>query len=203
MRRVAVWVAALGLTACAPWTVRPIGEPNGEAVADPAAYVDSIWKTKLAAAIEREAVEARAILDAAPDEAVRRYGRRAANGPAYFVVRGEGVVTEVDTRSRVGLAMVDVAPFDGRADVSVQIGPVLRGTSLRDATGVVRFTDFVNQLQFADVGNELNQRVLKGVLAGLNAASLKGRVVEFAGTVEAAPALRELAPVRFVVKERR
>jgi predicted lipoprotein len=107
---------------------------------------------------------------------------------------------------------VDVAPYDGRADISIQIGPVLRGTALRDATGIVRFTDFVNQLQFADVANELNSRVLKTVLAPLDATKLKGRVVAFAGAL-AAPegkaepslheALREFLPIRLTVEESR
>jgi predicted lipoprotein len=91
--------------------------------------------------------------------------------------------------------------------VSIQIGPVLRGTSLRDATGVVRFTDFVNQLQFADAGNELNERVLKTVLASLDRSKLKGRVVSFAGTLVAEqnvePPLRELVPVKLSVEEHR
>jgi predicted lipoprotein len=87
----------------------------------------------------------------------------------------------------------------------MQIGPVLRGTALRDATGIVRFSDFVNQLQFADVGNELNERVLKTVLAPLDKARLKGRVVTFAGTLaaesNAEPLLREMVPVKLLVEE--
>ena len=97
--------------------------------------------------------------------------------------------------------------YDGRADISIQIGPVLRGAALRDATGIVRFTDFVNQLQFADVGNELNGRVLKTVLAPLDATKLRGRVVAFAGALAAPegtaePPLRELLPIRLTIEER-
>ena len=70
----------------------------------------------------------------------------------------------------------------------------------------MHFTDFVNQLQFADVGNELNDRVLKTVLASLDKTKLKGRVVAFAGTLgaEGKPELPlgELMPVKLVVKER-
>ena len=36
---------------------------------------------------------------------------------------------------------------------AIQIGPVLRGTALRDALEFVRFTDFVNQFEFAGVAN--------------------------------------------------
>jgi predicted lipoprotein len=116
-------------------------------------------------------------------------------------------VTGVDLSSRNGLAFVDIAPFDRRPDVSIQIGPVLRGAALRDSTGIVRFTDFVNQLQFADAGNELNDRVLKSVLAPIDRAKLKGRVVSFAGALAAEPGaeppLRDLVPVRLEVEETR
>ncbi len=200
------------LSSCVPWTVRPIEAGSDTsagpaAAANPAAYVDSIWTAKLLPAIGNSAVDARALLDAlaaSPENAQARYGHREANGPVYFVVKGEGVVTAVDTRSRNGTALVDVDPLDQRPDVSIQIGPVLRGTSLRDATGVVRFTDFVNQLQFADVANELNESVLKRVLSPLDKAGLKGRRISFTGTLaaeaNAEPPLRELVPVRLTVE---
>ena len=213
-RTLTIMALSLGLVSCVPWTVRPIGgekdAPAGPASVSAAAYVDSIWAAKLVPAVLNAAVDARTLLDelaASPEDAQARYGHREANGPVYFIVKGEGVVTGVDTRSRGGLALVDVVPFDRRPDLSIQIGPVLRGASLRDATGIVRFTDFVNQLQFADVGNELNDRVLKTVLAPLEKAALKGRLVTFAGTLaaesKAEPPLRELTPVKLVVEERR
>jgi predicted lipoprotein len=81
---------------------------------------------------------------------------------------------------------------------------VLRGTALRDATGLVRFTDFVNQLQFADVANELNDRVLKTVLSPVDRATLKGKTVSFVGALaadpDAAPPLREVTPIRLKVE---
>ena len=203
-------VVCLLLASCVPWTVRPIESEQastGPAAQSAAAYVDSIWQSKLVPAVRSSAVEARSLLDAlaaSPANALLRYGHKEAGGPPYFIVKGRGVVLEVDAASRTGLALVDVAPFDQRPDVSIQIGPVLRGVSLRDATGIVRFSDFVNQLQFADVGNELNERVLKTVLAALDTASLKGRVLAFTGTLaaeEAAlPPLRDLVPVELAVE---
>ena len=50
---------SLGLTCCVPWTVRPIGAekaPSGPANLSPAAYVDSIWTSKLLPAIASAAV---------------------------------------------------------------------------------------------------------------------------------------------------
>ena len=135
-------VFLLGAGACTPWTVRPIEAESAPAAERPVRYVDSIWNSKLLPAVLNGAVEARTLLDAlvkSPADALTRFGHREANGPSYLLVKGEGVVTKVDTQSRVGLALIDVAPYDGKPDLSIQIGPVLRGTSLRDATGVNSF----------------------------------------------------------------
>ncbi len=200
-------------TSCVPWTVRPINEQKepgtGPAAGTPEEFVNSIWAAKFVPAVMSAAVEARTLLDAlqaSPEDAIARFGRREAGGPAYFIVRGQGEVVKVDTNSRVGLALVDVPPFDKRPDLSIQIGPLLRGSSLRDASGLVRFSDFVNQIQFADVGNQLNERVAESVLAPIDKNALVGRLIRFTGTLAAEdgvePPLRELAPVELVVVEK-
>src|SRR5262245_18564878 len=213
-RTPSMMVFSIGLASCVPWTVRPIEAEKdasvGPPAASPAAYVDSIWTAKLVPAVLNAATDARTLLDAlaeSPEGAKTRYGHSEANGPVYFIVKGEGVVTAVDTRSRVGMALIDVAPFDRRPDLSIQIGPVLRGTSLRDGTGIVRFTDFVNQLQFADAGNEINSRVLKAILSPIEGRISERATVSFAGARPAEanpePPLRDLVPVQLIVEDRR
>jgi predicted lipoprotein len=169
----------LALTvACKPWTTRPIERrlPDGATIPgsfDATAFVESVWPTR----VLEETAQSAVALD--PATLARM---RPARAPAF--VRGTGVVLRVDTRSRVGLALVDLAPGDGRADVAVQVGPVLRGTVLRDALPFVRFGDFPNQLAFADVANALNARVLKSVLAGMTPASLDGCRLTFRGAAK-------------------
>jgi predicted lipoprotein len=205
----------LALVSCVPWTVRRIedeeqGKAAGQRPLNPAAYVDSIWSAKLIPEILHSAVDARTLLQAISvglDDAGRKYGRREGGGAYHFMAKGEGRALSVDTSSRNGLLFLDLAPYDQRPDLSIQIGPVLRGSSLRDAPGIARFTDFVNQLQFADVGNELNRRVLETVLGRINPGSLQGQLVTFAGTfsLEQAgqPPIRDIVPVSLVVEARR
>jgi len=214
MTKRCLFLAALTplLTSCVPWTVRPIGKTDassesGPSVSDPAAYVESLWASKLVPSIVGSATSARVLLDAiaaSPDGAGEKYGRRESGGAWQFRVKGEGHAIELDTHSRNGLLLLDLAPYDGRADVSIQIGPVLRGTALRDATGLIRFTDFVNQIQFADVANELNKRVLAKVLAPVGLSAAKGKTVSFAGafTLEGAgePLIRGVVPVSLAVE---
>ncbi len=197
-----------GLSACAPWTVRPIqdgdsskGSSESAQTASPAAYVNSIWDSKLVPVILKSAPDARALLDAlaaSPDAAAQKYGHREGSGEWYFTVKGTGRALKADTTSRNGLLLVDIAPFDGKADVSIQIGPVIRGSALRDATGIIRFNDFTNQIAFADANNAINDRALKSV-AGIEPKRAAGHTVEFAGAFGAGgtggPAIRGVIPV--------
>ncbi len=136
-RRARVATVTLLLVAaggCRVATVRPIDEkgvPAAGAVSaggpfDPAAFVDSIWQSEVLRA-----------LDAAVD--VGTIARGTASGadhpagtPHSRVVRGEGRVVGVDTRSRSGTATVAL-DGDAHATVVIQVGPVLTGTAIRDA----------------------------------------------------------------------
>ena len=61
LRTMALCTAVL-LCSCVPWTVRPIGEDKQTAL-DPAAYVESIWASRLVPAVLSQAVDARTWLD--------------------------------------------------------------------------------------------------------------------------------------------
>jgi predicted lipoprotein len=154
----------------------------------------------------KSAVDARTLLDAlrdSVDAAGAKYGHREGQGAWYFVMRGQGAVVAENSTSRVRTIDVDIAPLDGKADVVLEIGPVLRGTSVRDATGLVRFTDFSTQLQFADVGNALNDIVLKSVLNPVATQPMRGRKVEFVASFAAQapwqPPVRDAIPVQLAV----
>jgi predicted lipoprotein len=88
-------------------------------------------------------------------------------------------VTEIHNQSQAGTAIVEIPGLDEK--VALQIGPLVRGTALRDATGVVSFNQFCNQLNYADVSKEMNLRALKAAFANLDPASLAGKTVTFFG----------------------
>ena len=54
--------------------------------------------------------------------------------------------------------------------MTLQIGPVVRGTALRDATGHVSFNQFTNQLEYADVSKEMNSRAIKAAVGSVDPA---------------------------------
>jgi predicted lipoprotein len=205
MKRRVAWLMPplLALCSCVPWTVRPIEKNesgSGPQRFNAAAYVDSIWNSKvLPAAMDGSADLGTLIaaLRSDPAAANRRYGHKAGEGAACFLVNGQGRVLRVDAGSRSGSMTVDLPPYDGRPDAAIQIGPVLLGTALRDALPFIDFAQFVNQLDFADVGNELNSRAAKVALK-----ELPGKTVSFCGALEQpeAGAVPRIVPVKLVVE---
>jgi predicted lipoprotein len=175
-----------------PWTIRPIA--GAARVFDAPAYVASIWNARVLPAADSSGVDIATFLASAPSVAPSGD----AGGPKAAFVRGTAMVVETDRRSRVGLARIDVPG----AKVAIQIGPVIRGTALRDALPFIRFTDFVNQLEFAEVSGALNDAVGTRVLTTVDVERLKGRTVTFVGAV--ATGVRpdreiEIVPVRLSV----
>jgi predicted lipoprotein len=184
------------LVSCVPWTVRPIdqsGTDSGRSRPfDARQYVDSMWTSKLLPAVSAGAVDVAEIL--------RQGGPRG----GAFLVKGEGRVLRVDTSSRAGLLTIDTQPYDGRPHAAIEIGPVIRGTTLRDALPFIQFSQFVNQLQFAQVGNALNDRV-SAALASFPTRDLAGSIVMFSGAAvwPSESDLPEIVPVTLAVKRGR
>ena len=170
-----------------PFVVRPLPghEPTGgesqPAESKAAKFVDGFW-AKLDSLFEEKAQDIAKVLPeirADPNAAGEKYGRREATNPYNYMVKGTGKVTEINTVSAAGTAIVEIPGLDEK--VALQIGPVVRGTALRDATGLVSFNQFANQLDYADVSKEMNTRALKTAFAMPPAASLAGKSVTFYG----------------------
>lgn len=189
MRVAAAIVVLASLTGCVPWTVRPIESTrNAQAQErfDARRFVDGVWDAKLLPAIQREAVDLTEALARGPMKP----------GTAISV-KGTARVLKATVGPPSGTLLVDLLPGDGRADAVLQIGPVVRGSSLRDATTVISFSHFVNQIDFANVSSELNRRAVQALPPAAELARAAGRAVEFTGTFTATPgALPEVVPVQ-------
>ena len=134
----------------------------------------------------QDAIDATTLLPAlASDQAAasEQYGYQAGTGSPYaFLTRGSGTVTKVDEDSPSHPITIQLDGATGKDDtVQVVTGPVIAGTALRDGVKFIHFSDFTNQLDYADVATELNSKVKGEVLAGVDAKSLVGKKVDFAG----------------------
>jgi predicted lipoprotein len=190
---VVVVVAAMALDT----TYKKAGETTatGREAFDPARYGAETYP-KAAAAIEDAAVPLpklaaamRRDLDAAGDQ----YGKRQGTSPYSFSTSGEGVAGKTEG----GLMRVRVKGVPERTTVSVQVGPAINGTALRDAAGFIEFGQFTNQVEYAGAATALNDQVKQKVLAGVDADALEGRRVSFAGAFSSVtPEVITITPVK-------
>lgn len=163
--------------------------PAGSAAAtDPddakiAGIVADTWDAKLLPLIATEATDAATLVAGIAgglDAAGAAHGHRGAGeaGSWTFAVKGQGRVTSEDRKSRAGKVQIDV-DGDGKADLTLQTGPVVKGTALRDVAPFYDFTAFRDQIQFAKLGRALNDKAVADL--GLPTDDLTGRTVEFSG----------------------
>lgn len=150
-------------------------------------FVASVWKDKVVPFTAEKAVEANDVLllmKSGLDKAGEKYGiRSSAVGTAWnFIIKGKAKVLQVNTTSRNGLAELDLEPFDGKADLMLQIGPVFKGTSVRDTLSFIKFDDYKNQMVFASISTAMNTYIRTNVTSTLDVASLKGKELQFVGT---------------------
>lgn len=124
----------------------------------------------------------KAALGTGLDKAGEAHGNRGAGaGAAWnFAVSGSGTVVEAKLDTRARQIGVDV-DSDGKADLTVQLGPVVKGTGLRDIAPFYNFDDFRDQIEFAKLGRALNDAVTARLT--LPEGDLIGHAVTFTGVV--------------------
>jgi len=158
--------------------------------ADPKSYVTDNWASKIVPTVHDKAVDITTVAAAIaedPAAAGRRYGHQSGTGsPFAYLVKGEGTVTDVDTSVPTGPVTVEIDQKGGKPlKLTIATGPVIAGTAIRDAVGFIAFGDFTNQIDYADVANQINNRVKTDVLAKVDVKGAKGKKVAFYGAFSA------------------
>lgn len=151
----------------------------------PEQQVAAMWDSKVLPYLEKKAgdfITVRDAVKANADKAGATYGykEQQSSSPWTVVVRIGGKIIAANTVSRAGTRDVD-ADGDGNADVRVQIGPVMRGTALRDCLDFVSFNQFTNQIDFAQFGKAFNLHVDKTLTSKLPRDQLVGKDVKMLG----------------------
>lgn len=162
---------------------------------DPQARVAALWAPKILPYLQAKAAPFAALqaqLASDPEGALRDHGYKpkTTDAPPVYIVRIEGRIVAADTASMAGT--VDVATGGAaKATLRLQIGPVIRGTALRDALPFVSFDQFANQIDYADFAKALDHRVRDTVVKNVPRTGLVGRSVSAVGVFRA-PASGEL-----------
>lgn len=198
---------ALALTGC-----KIIKTPTAEEAAiaasggfDPDKQVADLWQAKVIPFLDQRAgtyQDVSALVASDANAAAAKYGHKEKNGtaPWTYAAKVSGTIVKAETKSRAAYLDTDV-DGDGKADVRIQIGPVIKGTAIRDSLDFVNFSEFKNQIQWAEFGKAFNNHLNAQVLDKLSRDGLEGKKVEAVGAYPAPssgqPAL--LTPVAITI----
>ena len=175
----------------------------GDSTFDPAKYAAEIWEPVVLPRVESLAVDYHTLVaELRSDEAgtSRKYGYvlNEERNRYNFAVKGTVKLLSIDTSSQIGTVSLDLAPFDGKADCLLIIGPVFRGSALRDIQNTFTLNDFGNQVEFARLARELNNKVSELVLKDMDLSRHIGAEAELLGvfTYDGPGSVIEITPVR-------
>ena len=167
-------------------------------VFSPATYGKSEFP-KVQAAVESRATDAATLAAAiGKDQAAaeKQYGVATDAGPELSV-KFTGKAGKQDS----GVYDVAVTGIPAGIHVTVQTGPAIIGTDLRDGTGTIRFGQFSNQIDYQNAGSALNKEMKKEVLSKIDAASLTGKTISVTGVFQLTdPANWLVTPVKLDVR---
>jgi predicted lipoprotein len=150
---------------------------------DAAVWAETTYTSEILPAIldrAEDITEVSEAIAADPAAAAGEYGMVSGTSAPVYTVTLTGVAGAVEG----GIMPVAVEGLPGDLLVRVQMGPAIDGTALRDASGLVQFPQFVNQIDYQDAGSALNNIVKTTVLADLDAASLSGKTVTITGAFQ-------------------
>jgi predicted lipoprotein len=185
------------------------GNPYGFSIGtiDPKQYASEIWDSMVIPRVEEMAVDFNSLAaqmesdEAASSEA---HGYRLSERNSYnFAVKATVKFLSIDTSSANGSASLDTYPFDGKEDCRLRIGPVLQGYTLRDIQSDISPTSFVNQVDWARLATELNNKVKETALAGVDFPGMAGKEAELLGvfTWDGKGSVIIITPVRVTFKD--
>ena len=154
---------------------------------------------KVQAVIEGRAVDAATLAAAiAKDQAAAetQYGVPSDAG-AEIAVKFTGKVGAGDS----GVYAVAVPGVPDSVQITVQTGPAITGTDLRDGTNRISFGQFSNQIDYQNAGSALNNDMKKQVLAKVDTANLTGKTISVVGVFQLTdPANWVVTPARLTVQ---
>lgn len=153
---------------------------NANLVQNPTAYAQEQYQAAVVPTIEQNAIDIVTLVTALQQDANAagaEYGHKNGDSPWSFPVTATGTVAE----GEFGEVALEIAGMPAGLTVGVQTGPAITGTAIRDATGLMTFEMFINQIDFATAATALNDQVKAHVLAITNFDELLGKEITVVG----------------------
>lgn len=178
-------MCALFLTGCAK--IVKIGEEEALIGGNENANLDvaAFWDDQAVPEIEETAIELADLLNSAGGDLSSQEDKgrvtNGASGSLNFAVHAKGEVTEVVNDVKAGYVTVKLEDYTGETAINVQVGPVFKKSSVRDYLSFINVNDYSDQIEFAQLSQNITTYIYENVIADTDIDGLAGKTIDFYG----------------------
>lgn len=166
-----------------------IGEEDkltGEVVFNAGDNVAGIWDSAALPELSEKAVDLTTFLTEANGDLkslADKYGRYSmgTSGELSYTVKGTATVKKVNTEKKAGYLEVTLDGYTGPIAIQLQVGPVFKGSAVRDSLSIIKFEDYKNQVDYAAVSQSFHNIIKTTIIDKLDLTSLEGKQIDFTG----------------------
>jgi len=162
------------------------GEYTGKKTFSADENVESFWDSKAIPELTANASDLKTLLEEANGNLKsvqdKYKGSSLDKGASLtYTVKGTGKVTQVNTQSKAGTMKIELEGYSGSVDIEIQIGTVIKGSSVRDSLSFVKYGDYTNQTEYAQVNQSVNKKILATVISPEKANEYLDKTITFIG----------------------
>lgn len=185
MLKYGLWAAAAALVGYNSVYFKPLDQVKAAGMAQATtlaadAYAQTFWTAKLRPAASTTATDLSQLMPLLKTDTKKAFGTYShalgIGNIRYFLVKGEGTVASVDDN-----AIAVSLPTGETVELATEY---IFGNAARDASGILRITDFDNTTDLNNVSAALNDLIRKQVVPPLKTMATPGRKLSFIGALE-------------------
>ncbi len=162
------------------------GKLTGEVAFNAGDDVAKIWDSAALPELKEKAVDINTFITEANGNfksLADKYGKYSmgTSGELCYTIKGTGTVKEVNTEKKAGYLEIAVDGYSGPVKVRLQVGPVFKGSAVRDSLSIIKFEEYKNQVDYAAVSQSIHNLIKTTILDKIDMNSLNGKNIEFIG----------------------
>lgn len=162
------------------------GKLTGDVAFNAGDDVAKIWESAALPELKEKAVDLPTFLTEANGNfksLAEKYGKYSmgTSGELCYTIKGTGTVKEVNTEKKAGYIELTIEGYSGPTVVRLQIGPVFKGSAVRDSLSMIKFEEYKNQVDYAAVSQSIHDLIKSTILDKIDLNSLNGKQIEFVG----------------------
>lgn len=179
---------------------------TGEVAFNPTDEATKFWNEQAHDYFAKGAVDLKTLLTEANGDfnsVAKKYGHYSMGdqGELSFIVKGEGKINVVKNKLRAGYLGLEMSDIDPALKIRLQIGPVFKGSAVRDSISLISYKDYKNQIEWAQVSVAFHELIVRDVLSKVNMEETLDKNVEFTGCFTVGrQGLLQITPVDLTVK---